>query len=229
MAAAAQAGVELIVTSGMTLESCHDAIAIAAAHPQVFAAVGIHPWNPEPWDQGLQMALKELAAAPRVVAISEAGLDWGNPDHELQKELLRGQIQLALELRLPLILHCRNAHDDVMALLRAAPGVTGAVHGFSGPAAQLDDWLGLGFYVSIGTAILRPQASSWEATVKDIPEDRILLETDAYASPGAAGEAPGPARVLAVAHRVAPLRETTIEALGQVSIANLKRLLKLGA
>ena len=229
VSAAEQEGVEVIVASAMNIDDCYEVVQAASAFPVVFAAVGIHPWNPEPWSQELYQTLKGLALSPKVVAVSEVGLDWIRGPRDLQTPLLEGEIRLAQELGLPLILHCREAHDEMMRLLRAAPGVKGAVHGFSGAPAQLNDWLNLGFCVSMGRGLLRPEAPQWEGIVKDIPEDRLLLETDAYTGPAIAGEAAGPAGVATVAQRVAHLRGVEFEAVGQVATANLKRLLGLPA
>lgn len=223
---AATSKVDIIVTMGMSLESSQQAIVLADSHEQILAAVGIHPWNAVAPTDELCNRLEELAGTEGVVALGEVGLDYArNPQTAAeQRELLKYELSLACEKGLPVNLHCREAHADMMDLLRreVSAGLTGNVHGFSGDSNALKDWLDLGFYVAVGRAVLR-DVPELEAAVREIPSDRLLTETDS--SPR--GQSAGPAEVVSVAEKVAALRGVTTEEIGATATANLKRLLRL--
>jgi len=223
---AAAARVDIILTTGMSLGSSAEAIRVAAKHEMILAAVGIHPWNAVLPTDEVQRHLAELASSEGVVALSEIGLDYArNPGTEAeQRELLKYELGLAREKKLPVNIHCREAHADMMSLLRpeVAAGLTGNMHGFSGDSSMLQDWLDLGFYVSIGRAVLRG-VRDLEAAITRIPADRLLTETDS--SPRS--QSAGPAEVVSVAEKIAALRGVTTEEIGRKATDNLKRLLRL--
>jgi len=158
--------------------------------------------------------------------LGEIGLDYARSPQTAtgQRELLKYELSLAREKGLPVNLHCREAHTDMMEMLRmeVGSGLTGNIHGFSGDRNMLKDWLDLGFYVAIGRAVLRDMPELEEAVAR-IPSDRLLTETDATPR----GQSAGPAEVVAVAEKVAALRGVTTEEIGRTATANLKRLLKL--
>ena len=223
---AAEGKVDIILTMGMNVESSRAAIGLARSSERVLAAVGIHPWNAVSPSDELRRQLEELAGTEGVVAIGEVGLDYArNPGTASeQRELLGFELSLAGEKGLPVNLHCREAHADMMELLRreAGSGLTGNVHGFSGDSHMLKDWLDLGFYVAIGRAVLR-DVPELEAAIPEIPSDRLLTETDS--SPR--GQSAGPVEVVSVAEKVAALRGVTAEEIGRTATANLRRLLRL--
>ena len=218
--------VDIIVSMGMDVESSEEVIRLAQSHQEVVAAIGIHPWNAVLPTDRLREHFGELAGREGVVAIGEIGLDYARSPEtkEVQKDLLKYELSLALEAGLPVNIHCREAHEDMMGLLRkeAGSGLTGNIHGFSGDRTALEDWLGLGLYVSIGRAVLMPEATSLQEAVREIPLDRLLTETDATARGPA-----GPADVVSVVEQLASLRGATVEEIATAATANLKRLLKL--
>jgi len=210
--------VDIMLSVGMSLESSEEVIRLAQSHDRVLAAVGVHPWNPVPPDEDLRQRLAGLARREGVVAISEIGLDYArNPEtREVQKELLRYELSLALETGLPVNVHCREAHEDMMNMVRneIGSGLKGNVHGFSGDRAALKEWLDLGFYVSIGRSLLRDDMESLPEAVRDIPLDRLLTETDA------SGRGTGsPADVITVAQKLASIRGETAEQIGDAATA----------
>jgi TatD DNase family protein len=220
--------VDTVVSMGMDLESSEEAIRLAQSSEGVLAAVGIHPWNAVPPTDEICRRLGELARREHVVAIGEIGLDYArNPQtKEIQRELLIYELSLARETGLPINIHCREAHQDMISILRQEVGynLKGTIHGFSGDIAALQDWLGLGFYVSIGVrGLVTDDIPSLPAAVREIPLDRLLTETDSVGSVQSAG----PADVLLVAEKLASLRETNSEEIANAATANLKRLLKL--
>ena len=219
--------VDIIVGMGMDLESSQEVVQIARSHQAILAAVGIHPWNAAPLTDELREGLSGLARQEGVVALGEIGLDYArNPETgDVQKELLNYELSLAIDTGLPVNIHCREAHQDMMDLLRkdVGTGLSGIIHGFSGDRAALEDWLALGFFVSIGRAVLMPETTPLQEAVPEIPLDRLLTETDS--SPRREGASP--TNVLLVVEKLASLRGATIDEIGSAATANLKRLLKL--
>jgi len=207
----------------MTLESSTSNIRLTQSYQGVLAAIGIHPWNVVPPTDELRRDLRQLAGREDVVAIGEIGLDYArNPEtKEVQKELLRYELSLARETGLPISMHCRDAHQDMMDILRQemSPDLKGSVHGFSGDRVVLKDWLDIGFYISIGGRWGVPdEISILPEVVGDIPLNRLLTESEG---------ANGPARVVSVAEKLASVRGITVEQIADATTANLKRLLKL--
>lgn len=218
--------VDIMVSMGMTLESSVETIRLAQSHHEVLAGVGIHPWNAIPPDEEVRRQFEQLARQEHVVAIGEIGLDYArNPQtKDIQRELLIYELSLAREAGLAVSIHCRDAHQDMMDILRReiGPGLKGIIHGFTGDSAELKDWLELGFYVSIGRRVTATDGiSSLEEAVGELPLDRLLTETDA------AGQLPGPADVVSVVAKLASLKETADEEIADTATANLRRLLKI--
>jgi len=220
--------VDIIVSMGMTLESSAETVRLAQSHEGVLAAVGIHPWNAVPPTDEVRRQLHELATQEQVVAIGEIGLDYARSPEtkEIQGELLRYELSLARETGLPANIHCREAHQDMMDILRQekGPELKGIIHGFSGDVTELKDWLDLGFYVSIGRRVLvSNEVPSLQAAVREIPLDRLLTETDSTGG----GQSSGPAEVVSVVQTLASLRGATEEEIANSATANLKRILQL--
>jgi len=221
--------VDIIVSMGSNLESSVEAVRLAQTYEGVLAAVGIHPWWAVLPTDEIRTRLYELTRRERVVAIGEIGLDYvQNPQtKEVQREIFMYQISLARETGLPVIIHCREAHQDMMDILRkeTGPDLRGVIHGFSGDVTTLRDWLDLGFYVSIGVrGFVINEIASLPAVVRELPLDRLLTETDSVA---AIEQSRGPEDVLSVVHKLASIRGATIEDIANTTTANLKRLLKL--
>lgn len=221
-------GVGIIVSLGETLAASAETVSLAQSHRGVLAGVGIHPWNAVPLTDEIRWHFNQLVAREKVVVIGEIGLDYArNPQtKEIQKELLKYQLALARERGLPVNIHCREAHQDMLDILskELGPGLQGIIHGFNGSVTVLKDWLALGLYISIGRRGLILDADpALLAAVVEIPQDRLLTETDATGS----GQSAGPADVVLVAEKLASLRGTTAEDIANTATANLKRLLKL--
>ncbi len=223
--------VDIIVSVSRNLESSAETVRLAQSCEGVSAAIGIHPWEVVVPTDEVRRHLYGLTRSQGVEAIGEIGLDY-RPDYapnpearEMQKELLIYQLALARETGLPVSIHCKEAHEDMMHILRqeTSSGVSGTIHGFSGDLAELKDWLALGFYVSIGVRGFVPDGMpSLQEAVREIPLDRLLTETDSVGS----GKPSGPADVATVVERLASLRGATVEEMANAATANLKRLLK---
>ncbi|MBI3269629.1 MAG: TatD family hydrolase [Planctomycetes bacterium] len=176
------AGVEDIVTIGTHAAANRRTLEIARRFPRVYAAVGIHPHDAKAAGEDGWSEFEALARDPRVVAIGETGLDYAKEysPREDQFRVFRRQLELAQAIGKPVILHCRNAFDDCLALIREVrtPPVRGIVHCFSGDAAVAASFLELGFHVSFAGPLTYPKSDRLREAAASVPLDRILIETD---------------------------------------------------
>lgn len=221
-------GVVIIVSLGETLEASAETVRQAQSHQGVLAGVGIHPWNAVPLTGEVRRQLEQLAGMDGVVVIGEIGLDYARSQQsrEIQKELFGYQLSLARERGLPVNIHCREAHQDMIDILHkeAGSGLRGIIHGFSDDSATLKDWLDLGLYVSIGRRVLMvDEYPALRVAIGEIPLERLLTETDATGS----GQSAGPVDVVSVVEKLASLRGVTTEKIANTATVNLKRLLRL--
>ena len=232
-ARAAAAGVTHFVVPAYSLEASRRAIALADARDNVWASVGIHPHAAADCTPEAVHALQALARHPRVVAIGETGLDFyrDRAPRQAQEAALRAQVALARDLGLPLIIHCRDAYPQCLAILReeAAAGVGGVLHCFTADAATAAAAAGLNFFCSIAGPITYPEANGLREAVRAIPADQLLLETDApYLTPAPhRGNRNEPAHLPITAAAVAAARGVPVEELAAQTAANTRRLFRL--
>ncbi|MBO4853624.1 MAG: TatD family hydrolase [Oscillospiraceae bacterium] len=175
-------GVGLVVIPGCTVDTSRQAVELAEKFPHVYAAVGVHPQDCGDFGDRALQELRELAAHPKAVAIGEIGLDYywqENPSREKQKEALRAQLSLARELKLPVIIHDRDAHADAMEAVQAFPDVRGVFHCYSGSVETARQLLKMGWMLSFNGALTFKNARRAPEVVAEIPLDRIMIETDA--------------------------------------------------
>ena len=181
-----ECGVSLIVDPGDTLERSKNTVALANQYDFVYAAVGVHPEEYETWAEDTVDRLRELAKEPKVVAIGEIGLDyyWDKNHTELQKQMFRTQIELALELDLPIIVHDREAHGDCFSIVCDYPALRGVFHCYSGSAEMAKELLKRGWYLGFDGPITYKNNVKAMEVLAVTPLDRIVLETDSpYLSP----------------------------------------------
>lgn len=237
---AAAAGVTRIVNPGTSVERSQAAVDLAARYPGVYAAVGVHPTSTAGWSGAELDAIRDLAAQPKVVALGEIGLDyhWDDSPKETQWRALEAQLSLAAALELPVILHNRDSSDDLLDILarwvptlppplRDRPGV---LHSFSAPQAIADRALSLGFYLGFTGPVTFKNADDLRRIAARVPDDRILVETDApFLTPHPyRGRRPNrPAYVRFVAERLAALRVVSNDTFAALSTANAERLFRL--
>ncbi|HOE97014.1 MAG TPA: YchF/TatD family DNA exonuclease [Candidatus Sumerlaeota bacterium] len=183
LARAADAGIERLIVVGDKLESSRRAIQLARHEPCLAAAVGIHPHHEAAFSPLALLELERLARDPAVVAIGEIGLDFHYPGYqrERQIECFAAQAHLAGRRNLPLIIHCRDAYDDLIDLIRTDERIPrrGVVHCFSGDLPQAEELIRLGFHLGLGGAITYPNGAALRDVVSRIGLDRVLCETDA--------------------------------------------------
>lgn len=241
LAEARAAGVELMVTVAMDGAAAADGIAIAQREEDVFAAAGLHPWLAQDYPEGPPIGeLRGLASQPEVVAIGEIGLDFVDNkfrgisyrDPKLQRTqeaALRKQLRLAKELELPVILHSRGAHETMTRILgeEGMDGVGGCVQFFEGTPEDVNRYVELGFTFSIGSSVSFPDPGGWYDTVRSVPADRLLLESDAPWLPysGKESERSAPSDLRLIGATVAELRGVDSAELFATTAENLRRAL----
>lgn len=219
----------LIIDPGCTLDSSRAAVALAARHPHVYAAVGIHPENcgdfvPQHMDE-----LRQLACQPKVVAIGEIGLDyyWAeNPPREFQQQVFRAQLELALELDLPVIIHDREAHGDTLAIVKEYPALRGVFHCYSGSVEMARELWKLGWYLGLDGPVTYKNARRTVEVAAEVPLERLLLETDSpYMAPvPKRGTRNDSRNIVHIAEKIAEIRNMTADAIIRVSAENGRRL-----
>lgn len=231
LARMAAAGVGAALCPGVTLERFPAVLAAVRPHANLWAAVGVHPDTEEGAEPTLEV-LAALAADPKVVAIGETGLDYYRleGDLEWQRARFRVHIQAACSLAKPLIIHCRAAADDTLRLLREekAERAGGVFHCFTESLDVARQALDLGFLISFSGIVTFRNAEELRAVARFVPEDRILVETDApYLAPVPhRGKTNEPAYVALVAEEMARIRGVTLTALVDATTANFYRLFR---
>lgn len=232
---ARQAEVETLVAVSQDMKTSGQTVELHSYEDNVWAGVGIHPWHAIPVDHDVHERLLALAEKEGVVIIGEVGLDFervaDRSAHEVQVQAITAQLRLARDTGLPVSLHCRGAHVEMLALLnKEGAGVTGIIHSFAGNAGELKGWLGRGFCVGVGyRALIRPGKEAARELARQIPLDRLVLESDSsYRSAwGDDVEKITPSHVKAVAETLAEDRGIAVEELGRATTANVRRLLRL--
>lgn len=230
LAGASRCGVTRIITIGIDLASSSRAVELAQGYEGVHAAVGIHPHDAESADEETFRRLTELAAAPKVVGYGEIGLDYAKnySPKDVQLRVFARQLELAKELRLPLIIHDRDAHEDTLRLLRnKGPFPQGGVmHCFSGDAGLARQVLDVGFYISIPGIVTFPNAAAMREAVQEVPLDRLLLETDGpfLAPVPFRGKRNLPQYLLHTAAAVAELKGVSLDEIARQTTVNAEKL-----
>jgi TatD DNase family protein len=234
VAAGREAGVERMLTIGMDAETNRAAIAAAERHPEVFAAIGRHPNETTGFDHGTVAEITALGAHEKVRAIGETGLDFYRDyaGREDQRRAFAAQIEIARELDLPIVIHARDpegeseATDEIFATLDQQAGEQPVIlHCFSAPQ-RVADAAERGWYCSFAGNVTYPSAEALREAAAAIPDDRILVETDApYLSPQEMrGKRNQPANVVATARLVAKVRGVSYEELERTVSDNARRL-----
>ncbi|MFA5700085.1 MAG: TatD family hydrolase [Desulfuromonas sp.] len=191
-------------------------------------ALGLHPWFAQQWEPSCAAHLEELLRRPEIVAVGEVGLDpAAGAALEVQEQVLRAQIRLALRVKKPLILHIPRGYPRMLALLREeqAAQVGGVVHAFNAGANIGHDFIRQGFYLGVGPLLLHPRARKLPAALRHLPLDRLVLETDAQGGmEGYATAAQRAAVLLAIVQRLAEINAETPARICQQMWRNSKKL-----
>jgi len=235
LARAADAAVGTIVAVGAidTIETDRLTVEIAERHPRVFAAVGVHPHNAVDCDEPRIAALAALARSPKVVAIGETGLDFHymHSPADAQERALKRHLELARALDRPVMIHCRDAERHLCEIVRETglPPAGGMIHCFTGDADAAREFVELGFYVSFSGILTFRRADALRAAARLVPEDRLLIETDApYLAPEPyRGRSNEPAYVRRTFEAMVALRGADASALAARICDNAARLFRL--
>jgi TatD DNase family protein len=224
------ARVGTMLTIGTRLDEFDAVRDIAESHDDIWCSVGVHPHEAKDHAALASQQLAALAAHPKVVGIGETGLDfhYDLSPRDIQAEAFRAHIAASRETGLPLIIHAREADDEITRILEEERSPPGVMHCFSSGRALAEAALALGFYISISGIVTFRNAEELRAIVRDLPLDRLLVETDApYLAPVPhRGKRNEPAFVVATAAAVAQLKGLDLEQLAEATSANFFRLFR---
>ena len=225
-------GLALVMNPGCSLESSRNVVQIAAAHDYVYAAVGSHPDVADEVDEAVIAEYRELCKRnPKVKAIGEIGLDYHYEDipRDIQMKAFRMQMELARELKLPVIVHERDAHEDGMAVVRDFSEVCGVFHCYSGSAEMARQLVDKGWYIGFTGVLTFKNARKAVEVASSIPLDRIVLETDCpYMAPEPfRGKRNDPGKLYRMAEKLAEIRGLSVEQIHEITVENGKRLYRI--
>jgi len=226
-------GIENIITIGIGRKECEQALELARAYPFIYAALGLHPHNAKTDAVLLYDFIRERSGNEKVVALGEMGLDFfknWSPRQD-QVRCFHEQLSLARELKLPVIIHDRDAHAETVTILREehAQEVGGVIHCFSGDCQMAADCMDMGFYISIPGTVTFKNAAALHEVVRKLPLDRLLIETDApFLTPHPfRGKRNEPAYVRYVAEKIAAIKNLSLEEVAQATTQNANKLFSL--
>lgn len=227
LARARAAGVDRMVTVGTDLASSRAAVELAERHAGVYAAVAIHPHAAVAATADAFFELRALAAHPKVVAIGETGLDFGGRSApvEPQRDAFRAHLTLAREQRLPIIVHCRNAHRDVLEMLTETETAV-IMHAFSGSVEIARECVARDYFISLAGPVTFRNADLPVKVAREVPASLLLVETDApvLAPHPYRGKRNEPAYLRSIVERLAEIRAVPVEDLIETSAANAAKV-----
>lgn len=230
MARAVEAGVSRLVNIGFNRETIPTTLALAEKYDFVYAAIGWHPVDAINMQEGDLEWIESLCAHEKVVAIGEIGLDyhWDKSPKDVQHRVLREQIALAKRVKLPIVIHNREAHEDTIRILKEenASEVGGIMHAFSGSWETAKICLDMGFHLSFGGPVTFKNAKQPKEVLEKTPMDRLLIETDApYLTPHPyRGKRNETAYVRLVAETAAQLKGVSLEEIAEQTMKNANKL-----
>lgn len=241
LARAAEDGVDKIVNPGIDLQTSLEALSLAQRSEHVFAAVGVHPNDSTTWEKGTRRQLADYARHPKVVAIGEIGLDYyrDRAPKDIQQRVFREQLELAADLGLPVIIHNREATEDILAILRewqvwlethnpVLSRTPGVLHSYSGNLEQARRAWEHHFCLGVTGPLTFKNADELRSVVAGMPLDALLVETDApFLTPHPhRGKRNEPAYVRFVADKIAEIQAVSSEQIAEATTANAGRLFK---
>ncbi len=226
---AIEQGLQYMVCPGVNLDSSKKVQDLAAKYPQIYCAVGIHPEDAFDITDDMYDTIERWAAEnPKVVAIGEIGLDYHYKDgapRDVQKEVFIRQIEIAKRVNKPIIIHDRDAHGDMMEIMRKyAPDVQFVLHCYSGSYEWAVEMIRLGAYISFSGTMVFPKSSNLKKSAGNLPLERLFVETDSpYLAPNPyRGKRNEPAYVYYVAEEMARLRGMETEEIARITTKNGK-------
>lgn len=228
-----QAGIELVVNVGASMQTSQNTVNLCRNYDFIYGAVGVHPNETAELSEESIQILKEYTNLPKIVAVGEIGLDyyWDEPAREIQKHWFCRQLDLAKEVKLPVIIHSRDAAKDTLDILAATEykEVSGVIHCFSYGVEMAREYLNRGYYLGIGGVVTFNNAKIIKEVVKYAPLDRLVLETDCpYLSPVPnRGKRNSSLNLPYVVDQIAELKNISVEEVIQRTNQNAKQLYQL--
>jgi len=223
-------GVTGVMNASVNVENAKAVLSLCETRDYLYAAVGIYPHEthlakPEDLEE-----LERLATHPKAVAIGEIGLDyyWKEAPKDVQQKWFIDQLRLAKRIQLPVNIHCRDAHGDMLEILKAEQDgqLTGVLHSFSGSVELMEEYVKLGFYISLPGTVTFKNAKKVKEVAEAVPLDRLLVETDApYQTPSPfRGKRNDPSKVRFIIQEIARLRGMDPEEIGRITDENARRI-----
>ena len=224
--------VSTILVVGFDISTSHLAVELADRYDHIYATVGLHPHDAKRFTPQTLREIALLAEHPKVVALGEMGLDYHRnlSPKSVQKRVFEEQLDLATQLDLPIVVHNRNAFDDILSILENRLQLTGGVlHCFSENTKSMDRVIDVGFHIGIGGPVTYKKSQDLKQVVKVMPADSFLIETDCpwLAPQLRRGKRNEPAYITEIATKIAELRQVTIESVGQTSSQNFRKLFSI--
>lgn len=226
-------GVEIVINIGADLQTSISSVSLAEKYDNIYAAIGVHPHSAKEVDNSTIEVLRTFAKRDKVVAIGEIGLDYyyDNSPRDIQRKWFIEQLNLAKELNLPVVIHTRDAAQETFDILKEAQdgSLRGVLHCYSGSVEMAMEYIKMGFYISLGGPVTFKNAKVSKEVAKNIPLDKLLIETDCpYLTPEPyRGKRNEPVYVRYVAGTIAELRGITYEELERTTNRNTKDLFKI--
>jgi len=224
-------GIEYVVNVGSSMESTRSSVALAAKYNFIYAAIGVHPSETgELTENEIEWLKNEALFNKKVVAIGEIGLDyyWEEPKRDIQKIWFERQLELAREVKLPVIIHSRDASKETLDIMKAhkAEEIGGVIHCYSYSKETAKEYVNMGFYFGIGGVVTFKNARQVKEAVQYIPLDRILLETDSpYLSPEPnRGKRNSSLNIPYIASAIAQLKGIEYDELIEITSQNAKKM-----
>lgn len=223
-------GVNGILNMSSDYRSIETTRILTETYPFIYGACGIHPENAYEYNESVRTEMIQLLKTEKFRAVGEIGLDYyweSNPPRDIQKKAFRDQMEIAKSLGMPVVLHDRDAHGDILQIVREFPSVTGIFHSFSGSVEMAREAVSLGYYLGISGVATFKNARKLPEVIVEIPLDRLLLETDApYMAPVPyRGKRNRSDYLIYVAEKIAELKGKNVEEVLEATSDNARRLL----
>ena len=227
-----QKGVGGILNMSSDYASIKRTVDLTKKYDFIYGAIGIHPENADEYSEAVKEEILALLKEEKMKAIGEVGLDYyweSNPPKELQLKVLRDQYEIARSLGLPVILHDREAHEDILRMAKEYRDVTSVFHSYSGSVEMAREFIKLGFMISLGGPVTFKKSKTPKLVAYEIPLEHLLIETDSpYLTPEPfRGKRNEPSYVKLVAEEIAGIRSISVDEVAEQTSRNFKRLFKL--
>jgi TatD DNase family protein len=226
-----KAGIARVLNCGSSLEACYNTVELAEKYDFIYGAAGIHPEFPKDAVQNINKIGDLALKSKKIVAIGEIGLDYyyEGYDREFQIKAFKEQMDLARQLDLPVIIHDREAHEDTMNVLKEFKGINGVLHCYSGSLEMAREIIKLGLYIGFTGVITFKNAKKSVEVLQNIPEDRVLVETDCpYMAPVPhRGERNDSSYLLHTLEKIAEIRQLDYEKACYITYKNACNMLKI--